>query len=159
MAKESRSPLELGVQNGNSTLAFMCACQEDRKRLCSCDVIDYERHVRLRMQQMGLEDGLWSFVCGNDVDPATVARIQSLAPSYDLIFVDTSHQRQHTMDEIATYYPLLERGGVMVFHDTHTELYPGWVYEPILEFLQAHSECEMVYDTEESYGLTAFKRY
>lgn len=157
-AKESSRPLELGVFQGNSTLAFMCACHEDRKRLCSCDIVDYEAQVRLRLQQAGLNGALWSFVCGSDVDPNTVGRIRKVCPSYDLIFIDTSHLRQHTIDEIGTYYTLLEPGGLMLFHDTHTDLYPGWVYEPILDFLKAHPECEMVYDSPESYGLTAFRR-
>lgn len=157
-AKQSCRPLELGVLSGNSTLAMMCACVEDQKRLCSCDINYCEKMVRTRMRRSGLDDHWWAFVHGDDRSPETLASICRINRTFDLIFIDTSHEREHTTLELVMYYPLLERGGVMVFHDTHTDLYAGGVFEPLMSFLHRHTDCRLIYDSTEAYGLTAFAR-
>lgn len=157
-AGNARRPLELGVYQGNSTVAFMCACSLAGRRLCSVDLVDYEESVRERLRSLELNDSLWVFVRGSDVAPETVKEVRRVNKTFDFIFVDTSHVREHTVQELAVYYPLLENGGVMAFHDTHTELYAGGVYEPLLEFMADHPECQIIHDEPRSYGLTAIQK-
>lgn len=158
LASNASRPLELGVCQGNSTVAFMCACSLTGRRLCSVDLVDYEESVRERLRSLELKDSLWVFVQGNDVAPETVEQVRQVSKTFDFIFVDTSHVREHTIEELAVYYPLLEKGGAMAFHDTHTELYAGGVYEPLLEFMAGHPECRIIHDEPGAYGLTAVQK-
>jgi len=52
--------------------------------------------------------------CGNS---ATVAREERL-PVADLIFLDAEHRYEPVQQDIASYWPLVSQGGVLVIHDT-----------------------------------------
>lgn len=56
-----------------------------------------------------------NFVRGLSLDAPVLA---ALPASIDLLFIDTSHEYQPTLDEIATYSPRLAPGGCIVLHDT-----------------------------------------
>lgn len=157
-AKQCRHPLELGVRTGNSTVAIMCACTEDNKRLCSVDMVDSSLEVRDRLAYFELDGSLWAFITGDDVNPGTVEQVRHVNPTYDFILVDTIHVCEHTIQELNSYFPLLERGGIMAFHDSHTELYAGGVFEPVLAFISAHPECTIIHDDPCCNGLTAFQK-
>ena len=45
----------------------------------------------------------------------------------DLLFIDTSHQYRHTLDELTVYGPRVKPGGVILLHDTDLEVAPGSV--------------------------------
>lgn len=156
--KQSQRPLELGVRTGNSTVAIMCACTEDNKPLCSVDITDSSQEVRERLAHFGLDVCLWAFIPGNDISPGTVEQVRQVNPTFDFILVDTTHTCEHTIQELNSYYQLLEHGGIMAFHDSHSELYAGGVYEPVLAFISAHPECTIILDDPRCNGLTAFRR-
>lgn len=158
-AKRSKRPLELGVRTGNSTVAIMCACTEDNKRLCSVDMVDSSPEVRERLAYFGLNGSLWTFIAGDDVNPGTVEQVRRVNPTFDFVLVDTTHICEHTIQELNSYYPLLECGGIMAFHDSHTELYAGGVYEPVLAFVSARPECTFIHDDPSCNGLTAFRKF
>lgn len=113
--------IELGVRKGVSTVAFLAALEETDGRLWSCDRNPHRvgpeiaRHPR------------WSFVLGDDVDPA----IARLAPEpCDVLFIDTSHTLEHTWQELALYGPKVRSGGAIVCHDTNDAgvSLPLWIY-------------------------------
>jgi predicted O-methyltransferase YrrM len=56
-----------------------------------------------------------TFVQGLSLDAAVLA---TLPQEIDLLFIDTSHEYQPTLDEIATYAPRLAPGGFILLHDT-----------------------------------------
>lgn len=59
--------------------------------------------------------GATTFVQGLSLDSAVLA---ALPQEIDLLYIDTSHEYQPTLDEIATYAPRLAPGGFILLHDT-----------------------------------------
>ena len=57
----------------------------------------------------------WTFIHGSDMDPDIYAK---LPPEVDVLFIDTSHEYQHTLDELDAYVPRVVKGGVVLLHDT-----------------------------------------
>lgn len=66
------------------------------------------------LSRLGLADRV-TFLRGLSLDAALLAQ---LPLEIDLVFIDTSHEYQPTLDEIATYSRRLARGGCIVLHDT-----------------------------------------
>lgn len=124
--------IELGVRGGESTVALLEGVQKTGGRLISVD-IEPCPEARAMISSYGLA-GSWQFVMADDVDFGR----RWTSGTVDMVFVDTSHQYEHTKREIEVYEPILRPGGVMAFHDT--TLFRDGVLTPILEFLKAHPD-------------------
>ena len=116
--------LELGARRGNSTLAFLAGVTESGGHVHSCDIDDVRR----------FPDGIgpfaasprWTFTCGDDMDPS----VQSLLPAQaDIVFIDTSHEFEHTLEECRAFVPRVVPGGVALFHDTNLNGWPGYEWD------------------------------
>ncbi len=60
--------------------------------------------------------------------------VQALLPvEYDVLFIDTSHEYEHTLKELHAYMPGLAPGGMALFHDTRLVGYrcPRENYPPV----------------------------
>lgn len=113
--------IELGTRTGVSTLAFLHALTGTGGHLTSVDIGD--------KPAIG-EWPEWTFIKCDDTDTDLVA---SLEPA-EIVFIDTSHRYQHTLDELALYLPLVKPGGVVVLHDTELETptdFPGDTNFPV----------------------------
>ena len=97
--------LELGTRTGVSTIAWLHALEQTGGRLTSVD-IDAQPPIG--------EWPHWTFIQGDDTDPELFA---SLEPA-DIVFIDTSHLYEHTVQELNLYRWLVNPGGLMVLHDT-----------------------------------------
>ena len=110
--------LELGVRSGESTCAFLAAAEAHGGHVWSVDIdppsVPAEWHDN---------DG-WTFLQGDDMDPEIQARTPR---KVDVLFIDTSHCYQHTLDELTVYGPRVRHGGVILLHDTDLENAPGSV--------------------------------
>lgn len=111
---DARQVVELGVRTGRSTVALLAGVEATDGRLWSCDVVDVVPGLPAEVA----EHPQWEFVLGDDL--AVVDR----APSCDLLFIDTSHEYEHTAAELAAYTPLVRAGGCVVLHDTNDQ-WPG----------------------------------
>ncbi len=117
--------VELGTRGGESTRVLLAAAEGLGARVLSVD--------NAECSQIELPSGLaprWTFVKSDDVSFgkdsfAPWCAEQGLAPQADLIFLDTSHQYQHTVAELAVWLPLLKVGGTILFHDTNMR---AWMY-------------------------------
>ena len=113
--------LELGARRGNSTLAFLAGATESGGHVWSSDIDNVLRHP----DGIGPWAGCprWTFVCGDDMNPAAQAL---LPPEVDVLFVDSSHEYLHTLEECRAYVPRVAPGGVVLFHDTNIYDWPGY---------------------------------
>lgn len=123
--------LELGVRTGESTLALGEGVLATGGRLYSVDIEDSPDAVR-KADSCGFKAS-WTFVKSDDIKfglgwPKDVL--------FDLIFIDTSHQYEHTKSEIEIFDPLLRPGGIMAFHDTVS--HPEGVLKPMRDFVLKH---------------------
>ena len=116
--------LELGARTGNSTLAFLAGAAVSGGRVHSCDIEDVTRY----------RDGIgpftrsprWAFTHGDDMDPAVQARLPA---EVDVLFIDTSHEYEHTLAELRAYMPRVAPGGIALFHDTNLPGWPGYHWD------------------------------
>ena len=91
LARQAKTVIEWGVRGGVSTWALLDGLPEDG-HLWSVDIIDCVVPPRVS------EDPRWTFLVGDDLDPAIQAQLPSEA---DLIFIDTSHTYEQTVAELA----------------------------------------------------------
>lgn len=105
--------VELGVRSGNSTAAFLAGVEAAGGHLWSCDIEDPD------VPQEWLSNPLWTFIKGDDV------LVQNALPeAIDVLFIDTSHEYGHTLEELRVYEPRVNPGGIVLCHDTQWE-YPS----------------------------------
>ena len=97
--------IELGVRGGNSTAAFLDAAELYEGHVWSVDIADCPgEHER------------WTFIQGDDMD------VVDQLPECDVLFIDTSHHYEHTLEELKAYVPKVRDGGVVLLHDTELEV-------------------------------------
>lgn len=129
---DAKHVIELGVRNGNSTVAWLYGLDQTEGHLWSVDpdgravgTIPPER---------------WTFVFGLDTDQTV---IDQLPNQVDVVFIDTTHYYQHTLYELELYVPRVRPGGRVLLHDTELEIPDGSVNEPPFPVKRAVAEyCE-----------------
>lgn len=113
--------VELGVRTGESTRAFAEACKKLElegvsPRFISVDVLDCSRVCNYPN---------WVFIQGDD-------RAFQIQSKIDILFIDTSHQYAHTIQELELYADKISLGGKIIMHDTAMKE----VYDAIEYFLK-----------------------
>lgn len=99
--------VELGVRTGVSTAAFLAAMETTGGVVWSCDI------NQPRVDPLIRDHPRWEFWWGDDLELADEA------PDCDVLFIDTSHAYQHTLDELDAY--AAKAAKVIVLHDTQLE--------------------------------------
>lgn len=98
--------IELGVREGHSTALWLVALPT-AGQVYGVDLV-WLLPPRARLNP----------IVGNDTDPDVYRQ----TPEHcDLLFVDSSHDFDHTRIELAMYGPKVVTGGVIVLHDTQNE--------------------------------------
>ncbi|NPU86128.1 MAG: class I SAM-dependent methyltransferase [Syntrophaceae bacterium] len=112
--KELRLIVELGVGDGESSFVFERAAKLWDAVLVSVDIED-----RANVSTYGKRH----FLHGDDVafgdDFPSWCAGRGLSPEIDLLFIDTSHLYEHTVQEIRAWFPHLGAASRVVFHDTN----------------------------------------
>jgi predicted O-methyltransferase YrrM len=108
--------VELGTRVGFTTSILVKAAAKHHAHVVSIDiddcsgVVDYDR---------------WQFVQSDDIAFAREfvawAEARDLPTSVDVLFIDTSHHYEHTVQEIASWFPLLAPDATVLFHDTNMQ--------------------------------------
>ena len=94
---------------------------------------------------------------GSSIDPAIVARVHSLAKSYQriLLCLDSNHTHDHVLAELEAYAPLVSPGSYCVVFDTIIEDMPADIFTgrpwghgdnpktAVYQYLKAHPEFEI----------------
>jgi len=121
--------IELGVRQGISTRALLLAARDLNAHLWSVDV-DPCLEARQLVGAWGL--GLWwSFT---QRDSREFLRSWAGAP-VDLVFIDSGHSYELTLDELRLSSRLLWPWGAILLHDTQDPNWPG-VIQAVQEFLK-----------------------
>ena len=106
--------VELGVRDGESTFAFERAARLSDARVLSIDLED------CKVQSSYPK---WTFLKQNDVAFASQfpdwCSSYQLSPEIDVLFIDTSHLYQHTMEELRLWMPYLSAKSKLILHDTN----------------------------------------
>jgi len=106
--------VELGVEKGKTTFVF-----ERVARLCDAVVLSVDVDDCSNVSNYNK----WIFVQRNDIDFAdefpSLCMKNSIKPKIDILFIDTSHLFEHTLEEIKVYFPFLSKKSKVFLHDTN----------------------------------------
>lgn len=103
---DAKVVVELGVRSGVSTAAFLAAMEHTGGVVWSCDI---NMH---RVVPEIAEHPRWEFWWGSDLE------LVDDAPDCDVLFIDTSHAYQHTIEELDAY---ASKAQLILLHDTQLE--------------------------------------
>jgi hypothetical protein len=143
--------VELGVRSGNSTSALLAAVE--RHAYVTGDTRPPEVFgglwsVDIEMPAVPAQWhalGYWHFLQANDVSQ----RAQDWLPDkFNVLFIDTSHDYEHTLAELRLYVPRVESGGFVLLHDTEWEPPNVQLYGPtgpVARALGDYCEAEGLY--------------
>lgn len=106
--------VELGVRGGESTYVLERVAEHFASELVSVDIEDCSKVSAYKR---------WFFVQSDDITFASKFLIwcgeQGINPAVDVLFIDTSHELEHTRREIASWFPFLSDRSKVFFHDTN----------------------------------------
>jgi hypothetical protein len=124
LARGRRRVVELGTATGWTTISLALADPE--RCVLSCDVVERAEPQRY----LGLVDGSVRDRIQLAIRPGSDGPL-SAAP-VDLLYIDSSHDREQTVAEVLAWRPSLSPGAVIVFDDYTHPAFPG-VHEAIVE--------------------------
>lgn len=136
--------IELGVRSGTSTSAWLQGLSVTGGRLTTVDLLPAPM-----LEHEGVD---WVHIEGDDVSPWVLEQVAARGPA-EIVFVDTSHELEHTEFEIAHYWPLCTKA--MVFHDLYLDETGGTRSGPVLRAVDAFAlRCDLEFVSyTASYGL------
>lgn len=118
LALKPRLIVELGVARGESSRVFAQVARISGARLVSVDLNDCSR---------SLDWEEWFFIHQDDLEFAPQfpawCREREIDPTIDVLFIDTSHYFDHTLEEMRAYFPFLADHAKVFFHDTNLDTY------------------------------------
>ena len=99
--------VELGPARGVSTAAWLLAAETTGGHVWSCDILEQDIFPEVAEHEQ------WTYVVANDLDV-----VDRCPRPIDLLFIDSEHTYQQTLDEMRAYVPLVRSGGYVLMHDT-----------------------------------------
>ncbi len=105
--KSPKIIVELGVRGGMSTFALSRAAQDIGATLISIDIEDCSKSC---------DWDKWVFLRMDDLDFADMFKNK-----IDVLFIDTSHTFDHTINELERFLPKMNKRGVIIMHDTNVK--------------------------------------
>jgi predicted O-methyltransferase YrrM len=119
MEVKPRLIVELGTRGGESTRVLLSVAAINNCKLLSIDIDDCSK-IKMKDYQK-----FWNFIKADDIYFGKNKFIKwcqnnNIEPKADVIFIDTSHEYEHTLNEIMVWKRHLSRKGTMIFHDTNS---------------------------------------
>jgi cephalosporin hydroxylase len=106
--------VELGVRTGESTFVFERVARLSKSKLISVDIQDCSTASSY---------GDWIFEKSDDIDFAkrfeSWCERHNIKAQIDVLFIDTSHLFEQTVEEIEHWFPFLSDKAKVFFHDTN----------------------------------------
>ena len=110
----SKLIVELGVGVGESTFVLENVARLWNARLVSVDIADCKKVLSYYKRD---------FVQMDDIAFARefphFCEVHNIEPMIDILFIDTSHLYDHTVQEIQSWFPFLSAHTKVIFHDTN----------------------------------------
>ena len=139
--------VELGVELGISTQALLLACKKGGGHLWSVDT-GVCPEVQRWVKQAGFEE-YWTFTMINDLK-----FVETWKKSIDLLFIDTTHTFNQTLNELEAYSPHVT--GNIFLHDSKVKMYQ--VDQAIKTFINRHKEWKYMEIPNIKHGLARLTR-
>jgi predicted O-methyltransferase YrrM len=108
---DAKTLVEIGVREGISTVALLLACKALGGHLWSVDIEPCLK-ARETVKNLGLEH-YWTFTQAHSLE-----FVKTWNKTIDLLFIDSGHTFDLTINELRAYSKFLKVGGVIAMHDT-----------------------------------------
>lgn len=105
--------IETGTNNGYSTLCIIEALRQNGfGYLYTFDTCNFDRII----PDTTSYNKYYQFILGDSLKEGK--KLLNRINNVDFIFLDSSHETQHVINEFKLFYPILKPGGIICFHDT-----------------------------------------
>jgi len=109
----AKTILELGVGEAFSTISLLAAVKETDGVLWSIDKRIFVPGIERIQRTPFVDIQRWHFILSNDIEYA-----KNWTSTVDILYVDTSHRYEQTLNELKLYSPYVRKGGAILLHDT-----------------------------------------
>jgi predicted O-methyltransferase YrrM len=120
LARGHRRVVELGT--GTAWTAISLALADPERRVVSYDIPDLSRDVGpkhyLELVREHVRDRIELIVAPGSTGPQE-------AEPVELLYIDSSHEQEQTIEEVRAWQPHLRSGALVLFDDYAKSLYPG----------------------------------
>ena len=157
---QKRSPksyLEIGIGNGGSWMTFSYLNKKSLKISHAVDNLAYYQSINQKVEEIEFISDFLSgeieevkFFNSNSSD-----YLSTCETKYDVIFIDGDHGYEGVKSDYLNCLPLINKGGIMIFHDIVSVGAPG-VVEFWNEFKNNHENQEFVYSNTCGMGFFYF---
>lgn len=109
--------IEAGTAMGGSALVWATILREVNPsgRIITIDIVNNSKEVR----KLALAREMIQFIIGSSTDPKVVSEISGEAKGKRvLVILDSNHTRDHVLEELRSYTPLIQIGGYVVVQDS-----------------------------------------
>jgi len=137
---------EFGVHEADCDSSTVALLRATGKELHSVDINDKCEHEHIKELAKKLKKK-WVFYLG---DAKTVQ-----IPEVEFLFIDSDHTSEQVRGELAAHLDNVTK--FVGFHDTGKDVFRGYD-KAVFEVMDNHPDWEKIYHTEDSYGLTIYKR-
>jgi cephalosporin hydroxylase len=132
--------IETGTASGGSALFLASICDLlGHGSIVSVDIVaqpDRPRHERI------------TYLTGSSTDPQIRGQVEEFAGDREpvLVILDSNHERDHVLEELRIYAPLVTPGSYVIVEDTNVNGHPVWPdfgpgpMEAVEEFLRHAAE-------------------
>lgn len=134
--------IEIGVNTGQSTIAFLVGLQATGGKLWSCDIEEPKEPIK------SVLDFNWTFHHGPSWNAEAVTQIPF---STDIVFIDGALKNRLT--DLVIYEYFVRPGGYILVHDTER---PD-VMEAVKTFMALNPDYELAKTLENGHGLAVIK--
>ena len=127
--------LEIGSASGG-----LIACLNNFLHFKNIVLIDDDQHPKAALRRTILKDIKHKEIVGNSQYEDIVSQVVNLNLKYDMITIDADHSYGGVKTDFINYTPLLNKGGIILFHDIHaqtvkaTKLFLDYVNKTDLQF-------------------------
>lgn len=115
-ASPARIVVELGTGTGWTTIALALA--NPKRAVISYDIVERERSPYLALVASSVRERITFLTAPGEDGPGDVRGVE-------LLFIDSSHECEPTLAEVAAWRPALAPGALVVFDDYGHPDYPG----------------------------------
>jgi predicted O-methyltransferase YrrM len=157
LALRPQSYLEIGIGNGGSWMTFSHLNMKTLQVSHAVDNLSYYQAIDQKIEEIDfiskyLSTGIPDVKFYNE---SSDRYLSSCTQKYDIIFIDGDHSYEGVRKDYINSLPLINNGGMMIFHDINSIGAPG-VVKFWNEFKPTHKHLEIINSNTCGMGLFLF---
>lgn len=135
--------LEIGVDTGISTAAFLLGVEERGGHVYSVD-------VNAGCGKLYAGHPQWTFICSDSRD---TEKIKGIVDEVDVLLIDGYHEHPIVDSDLNNYAPLVRSGGCIIMHDIRMQDVCEAYHKFIVEKEYVHFELSGLSESRDSNGM------